>query len=70
MKNKIKNSILLVLTLFSFMACQNEDLVPMQVDAIVAEPGDLLNQSFPLKKVRVEGQSLAGLKQIILDGKN
>ena len=43
--------------------------MPMQVDAIVAEPGDLLNQSFPFKKVRVEGQSLAGLKQIILDNK-
>ncbi|WP_367773509.1 hypothetical protein AB3G33_06470 [Flavobacterium sp. WC2421] len=69
MKNKIKNSILFLLTLFCLIACQNEDIVPMQVDAIVAEPGDLLNQSFPLKKVRVEGQSLAGLKQIILDNK-
>lgn len=69
MTNKIKNSILIFLALVSFMACQKDDIVASQVDAIVAEPGDLLNQSFPLKKVRVEGQSLSGLKQIIIDNK-
>ena len=69
MINKIKYSILLLLALVSFTACQNDDAVTANIDAMVAEPGDLLNQAFPSNKVRVEGEGLAGLKTITLDGK-
>lgn len=69
MKNKIKNTFLVLLTCASFVACQKEDIGTSQVNVIVAEPGDLLNQSYPLKKVRVEGQYLSGLKKIMLDNK-
>ncbi|WP_316636021.1 hypothetical protein [uncultured Flavobacterium sp.] len=69
MINKIKYRILILFALASFTACQNDDAVPANVDAMVAEPGDMLNQAFPLNKVRVEGQSLQGLKKITLDNK-
>ncbi|MEO8254510.1 MAG: IPT/TIG domain-containing protein [Flavobacterium sp.] len=69
MINKIKYRILILLVMASFTACQNEDMVVANVDAMVAEPGDLLNQTFPLTKVRVEGQGLTGLKKITLDNK-
>jgi len=69
MINKIKYSIIILLTLVSFTACQNDDTTIASVDAMVAEPGDLLNQAFPLNKVRVEGESLSGLKKITLDDK-
>jgi hypothetical protein len=69
MINKIKYSIIILLALVSFTACQNDDVVTANVDAMVAEPGDLLNQAFPLNKIRVEGQGLIGLKKITLDNK-
>jgi len=69
MINKIKYRILILLALASFTACQNDDAVTANVDAMVAEPGDLLNQAFPLNKIRVEGQGLEGLKKITLDNK-
>ncbi len=67
MINKIKYRILILLALASFTACQNDDAVTANVEAMVAEPGDLLNQAFPLNKVRVEGEGLKGLKKITLD---
>ena len=60
---------MILLALVSFTACQNDDMTSANVDAMVAEPGDLLNQAFPLNKVRVEGQGLTGLKKITLDNK-
>ncbi|MCD9574956.1 hypothetical protein [Flavobacterium soyae] len=69
MINKIKYRILILFALASFTACQNDDAVTANVDAMVAEPGDLLNQAFPLNKVRVEGKGLEGLKKITLDNK-
>lgn len=69
MIHKIKYSIIILLTLACFTACQNDDVTVANVDAMVAEPGDLLNQAFPLNKVRVEGQDLKGLKKITLDNK-
>jgi len=69
MINKIKYRILILFALASFTACENDDAVTANVDAMVAEPGDLLNQAFPLNKVRVEGQGLEGLKKITLDNK-
>ncbi|MBF4466325.1 hypothetical protein [Flavobacterium sp. LC2016-12] len=69
MINKIKYSIIILLALVSFTACQNDDMATANIDAMVAEPGDLLNQAFPLNKVRVEGEGLTGLKKITLDNK-
>jgi hypothetical protein len=69
MIHKIKYTIIILLAFASFTACQNDDAVTANVDAMVAEPGDLLNQAFPLNKVRVEGQGLEGLKKITLDNK-
>ncbi|MRX41023.1 hypothetical protein GJU43_17190 [Flavobacterium sp. LC2016-23] len=69
MINKIKYRIIILLAMLSFTACQNDDMVSANVDAMVAEPGDLLNQAFPLNKVRVEGKGLMGLKRITLDNK-
>ncbi|GAA6765572.1 hypothetical protein AAFH68_15080 [Flavobacterium sp. CGRL1] len=63
MINKIKYRILILLALASFTACQNDDAVTANVEAMVAEPGDLLNQAFPQNKVRVEGNGLQGLKK-------
>lgn len=51
------------------MSCQKDDEVILEVDAMVAEPGDLLNQSFPLRRVRVEGKGLSDLQQIVLDNR-
>ncbi|RYJ36416.1 Cell surface receptor IPT/TIG domain protein [Flavobacterium anhuiense] len=67
MINTIKYSILLLFVLASFTACQNDDATSANIDAMVAEPGDLLNQAFPNNKVRVEGEGLTGLKKITLD---
>lgn len=69
MINKIKYRIIILLALVSFTACQNDDMTTANIDAMVAEPGDLLNQAFPLNKVRVEGEGLKGLKKITLDDK-
>ncbi|MDA6070826.1 hypothetical protein NJT12_14500 [Flavobacterium sp. AC] len=69
MINKIKYTIIILLAFASFTACQNDDAVTANVDAMVAEPGDLLNQTFPLTKIRVEGTGLTGLKKITLDNK-
>jgi hypothetical protein len=69
MINKIKYRIIILLVLASFTACQNDDMPAANIDAMVAEPGDLLNQAFPLNKVRVEGEGLTGLKKITLDNK-
>jgi hypothetical protein len=69
MIKKITYRIVILLALVSFTACQNDDAVTANVDAMVAEPGDLLNQAFPLNKVRVEGEGLKGLKKITLDNK-
>jgi hypothetical protein len=64
MINKIKYRIIILLVLASFTACQNDDMAPANIDAMVAEPGDLLNQAYPLNKVRVEGEGLTGLKRL------
>jgi hypothetical protein len=69
MINKIKYRIIILLALVSFTACQNDDVTTANIDAMVAEPGDLLNQAFPLNKIRVEGEGLMGLKKITLDNK-
>ncbi|MEO8255181.1 MAG: hypothetical protein ABI554_12435 [Flavobacterium sp.] len=69
MINKIKYSIIILLVLASFTGCQNDDTVTTNVNAMVAEPGDLLNQAFPNTKIRVEGEGLSGLKKITLDNK-
>lgn len=69
MINKIKYRIIILLALASFTACQNDDVPTANIDAMVAEPGDLLNQAFPLNKIRVEGEGLMGLKKITLDNK-
>ena len=71
MINKIKYRIIILLAFVSFTACQNDDnnSAAATIDAMVAEPGDLLNQAFPSNKVRVEGEGLAGLKKITLDNK-
>ena len=53
----------------SFTRCETNDAPTTNVDAMVSEPGDLLNQTYPLRKVRVEGEGLAGLKTITLDNK-
>jgi hypothetical protein len=67
--NKIKYRIIILLVLASFTSCQNDDVVTTNVEAMVSEPGDLLNQTFPLNKIRVEGEGLSGLKKITLDNK-
>jgi len=70
MINKIKYRIIILLAMLSFTACQNDDnAAAANIDAMVAEPGDLLNQAFPSNKVRVEGHGLTGLKKITLDNK-
>lgn len=69
MIKKITYRIIILLALASFTACQNDDAASANIDAMVAEPGDLLNQAFPLNKVRVEGEGLKGLKRITLDNK-
>ncbi|HSD08534.1 hypothetical protein [Flavobacterium sp.] len=69
MINKIKYKIIILLALTFFTACENDDSVPANVIAMVSEPGDLLNQTFPLSKIRVEGEGLSGLKKITLDNK-
>ena len=69
MIKKITYRIIILLALVSFTACQNDDATAASIDAMVAEPGDLLNQAFPLNKVRVEGEGLKGLKKITLDNK-
>lgn len=69
MIKKITYRIIILLALVSFTACQNDDATTANIDAMVAEPGDLLNQAFPLNKVRVEGEGLKGLKKITLDNK-
>ncbi|SHH77552.1 hypothetical protein [Flavobacterium defluvii] len=69
MINKLKYRILIIFALAAFTACDNDDAVTANIDAMVAEPGDLLNQAFPLNKVRVEGKGLEGLKKITLDNK-
>ncbi|SFD98014.1 CIA30 family protein [Flavobacterium phragmitis] len=69
MIDKIKYRILILFALVAFTACENNDSVTANVEAMVAEPGDLLNQAFPSNKVRVEGQGLQGLKKITLDNK-
>lgn len=69
MINKIKYSLLLLCTLAFFTGCQDDNEGSVTIDAMVAEPGDLLNQAYPLNKVRVEGTSLTGLKKITLDNK-
>jgi hypothetical protein len=69
MIKKITYRIIILLAFVSFTACQNDDAPTANIDAMVAEPGDLLNQAFPLNKVRVEGEGLKGLKKITLDNK-
>lgn len=69
MINTLKYTLILLMTFASFTSCQNDEAVTTTIDAMVAEPGDALNQSLPGKKIRVEGQGLSGLKKITLDGK-
>jgi hypothetical protein len=52
--------------ILTFSSCKEED-VDIKVDAIVSDTGDLLNASYPLSQVRVEGQGLKGLEKITLD---
>lgn len=67
MLNKLKNISILLVFVFIFSACENDDNVNVVVDAIVSEPGDLLNASYPGRQVRVEGEGLSGLQKITLD---
>lgn len=69
MTNKLKHTIITLLAFISFTGCQNDDVVSTNVEAMISEPGDLLNQTFPFNKVRVEGEGLTGLKKITLDNK-
>jgi hypothetical protein len=69
MINKIKYSIIILLILASFTSCEKDDTVAANVDAMVSEPGDLLNQTYPFRKIRVEGEGLTGLQKITLDNK-
>lgn len=62
----IKNIAALMILLFTFSSCKDDD-VAIKVDAIVAESGDLLNAAYPLNQVRVEGEGLKGLEKITLD---
>ncbi|GAA5028234.1 hypothetical protein GCM10011506_15060 [Marivirga lumbricoides] len=66
MLNKIKNIAILLMLLVAFSSCE-EDNAEIKVDAIVSASGDLLNASFPLQQVRVEGEGLSGLEKITLD---
>lgn len=69
MTNKFKNTIIVLLAFLSITGCQNDDVVTANVEAMISEPGDLLNQTFPFNKIRVEGEGLIGLKKITLDDK-
>lgn len=53
----------------SFTSCETDEVVPSNIDVIVAAPGDLLNQAYPFDMVRVEGTGLSGLEKITLDNK-
>jgi hypothetical protein len=66
MRLKIISILILSIILYS---CDKDSSSELQVYVMVGEPGDQINKSFPLKKVRVEGQGFKGLKQIILDNK-
>jgi hypothetical protein len=63
---RIKNIAILMVLILTFSSCKEED-VDIKVDAIVSDTGDLLNASYPLSQVRVEGQGLKGLEKITLD---
>ena len=65
----LKYTVLLFIAFTCFTNCQNDDIAVSDVEAMIAEPGDLLNQTFPLNKIRVEGTNLQGLKKITLDDK-
>lgn len=69
MINKLKYTIIAFLALLSITSCQSDDIASANVEAMISEPGDLLNQTFPFNKVRVEGEGLTGLKKITLDDK-
>ena len=69
MIHKIKYTFILLLGFAFFTGCENDDPSPIIIDAIVANPGDMLNKSLPFNQIRVEGQNLKGLQQIILDNK-
>ncbi|MDG2431646.1 hypothetical protein [Flavobacterium sp.] len=65
----IKYTLLSLFAFSVFTNCQKDDVVIAEVEAMVSEPGDLLNQTFPLNKIRVEGNGLEGLQKITLDDK-
>lgn len=67
MINKLTYSLIMLFVLASFTGCQNDDESTASIDAMVAEPGDLLNQAYPFDQIRVEGNGLEGLKNITLD---
>ncbi len=67
MLTKIKNISIVLVFILAFSSCENDDNVEIVIDAIVSEPGDLLNASYPGRQVRVEGQGLVGLEKITLD---
>lgn len=69
MIHKIKYTFLLIVGFAFLNACQEDNDLPIAVDVMVANPGDMLNKSLPFNQIRVEGQGLAGLRQIILDNK-
>lgn len=69
MINKLKYTIIAFLAFLSITSCQSDDIASANVEAMISEPGDLLNQTFPFNKVRVEGEGLMGLKKITLDDK-
>lgn len=58
------------ISLFTLVSCEKDEAAgELIVDAMVAEPGDVLNKAFPNTKVRVEGSGLSGIKEILLDDK-
>jgi hypothetical protein len=65
----LKHTVFVLIAFSCFTNCQNDDIVVSNVEAMIAEPGDLLNQTFPSNKIRVEGTNLQGLKKITLDDK-
>lgn len=66
---KIKYTILLLIGFAFIYACQEDEDMPLTVDVMVASPGDMINKALPFTQIRVEGQGLSGLRQIILDDK-
>ena len=73
MKIKFYSILSLIVIVLSIISCNSDSITP-EVDLMVGESetgatGILINEAFPFKKVRVEGNGLAKLQSIILDNK-